>query len=1166
MVKRHHAPKTEDLGQAMAKYPHLRKYVEEVSASMGQPEWVLELNKNMRGDTPSYLYPVGDPIFVHVYRDHEKGKMVYNVIEPRLTEEEEKLYDRILDKMIDHAHKYKVPNHIEDAGDIIEKIFKEVVKISDKPPSAIDGVIDSKIHLTQLQHDNIWYYVYRNRVGYGKMEPFFYDPYLEDIHCTGVGNIKTIHKIFDMVYTNVEFKDDIELNKYILDASERVERPVSDANSVVDAIMPDGSRVNFIYGRELSLEGSSFTVRKFSEVPVSIIQIVNWGTMSAEVAAYLWLCLENGMNIFVCGETASGKTTTLNASAAFIKPDDKVYTVENTPEVTMPQETWQHLVTREAGKDTDVTMFTLLIAALRSRPNYIIVGEIRGEEGNVAFQAMQCVREGTITIPGRGPVDIKTLYQENAPNAKKEDGKRRADLSEQHIPVLVSEKDGKITRSHITNVFRMEKQELITVDFDTGERLEVTPKHQFITEHHQEIRAQELLVTDGLSRLLLPKSVPWSNTNASGYALLEGHTIQKPAHFTNVWKQYAQSKEYTKTRLQHEDVFKTRTQTIPYTLYKQVCTYTRTQLPAHVNVVRKGAKKRIRVDHTIPQAVLKAAARKLLGEITAYDDYLTHILGVHADHVSEQFWKLGKQQLRIVFEELKARTQTTTQPITDALWYSIGRLAGDDSLYLTKTAAGSAKDFRWQIKNANTDEGVRYANTAKNVIPHKAARVTTKQEGNTYTTRIVGVDRSFVDFLVKQGFISINEEATYSKAVRKYIPENIANPYAYLAGLLDSDCTIRKTTSRGHEIKLALNINRDHEQLLFDQISFIKRHEHTLLPELLGIEFRYHRTYATIVKRYATYCEDKGIRVRLTQYDKQKGIGARAEFSTDKKQQVFALWQKHVAPYMYREDKKKVIAQMAEQRPVAQARVLQKHYPVYACFAHKNVLPHLSLIARIFGETLITENHECFTKKGVRFEKKKTMSVLRAAKGATDYTYDISMQEGTYYIGGRNTTGYIYDTGHPVMSTFHAGNPHTMIQRLTGHPINVPIASIDNLNIVLIQQAVSHGGRMVRRVLSITEIERYYDAENKVITREVFSWDPVNDVHRFRGLYNSYILEKKIAAMLGYADTRDIYNELDRRKRIIERMVEEEIWNYFDVWEILSRFQKEGEGALPFVI
>ncbi|MFP4118266.1 MAG: type II/IV secretion system ATPase subunit, partial [Candidatus Woesearchaeota archaeon] len=197
------------------------------------------------------------------------------------------------------------------------------------------------------------------------------------------------HKIFDMVHTNITFPTDLELNRYIIEVSERVERPTSEAQPVVDAIMPDGSRVNFIYGREVSLEGSSFTIRKFAEVPVSITQVIDFSTLSSEIAAYLWLALENGMNTFVCGETASGKTTTLNAMSAFIKPDDKVYTVENTPEVTMPHETWQHLVTREAGKETDVTYQDLLVASLRSRPNYIIVGEIRGAEGAIAFQAMQ---------------------------------------------------------------------------------------------------------------------------------------------------------------------------------------------------------------------------------------------------------------------------------------------------------------------------------------------------------------------------------------------------------------------------------------------------------------------------------------------------------------------------------------------------------------------------------------------------------------------------------------------------------------------------------------------------------------------------------------------------------------------------------------------------------
>jgi len=157
-------------------------------------------------------------------------------------------------------------------------------------------------------------------------------------------------------------------------------------------------------------------------------------------------------------------------------------------------------------------------------------------------------------------------------------------------------------------------------------------------------------------------------------------------------------------------------------------------------------------------------------------------------------------------------------------------------------------------------------------------------------------------------------------------------------------------------------------------------------------------------------------------------------------------------------------------------------------------------------------------------------------------------------------------TGHPVCSTFHAGSVRSMIQRLTGHPINVPIASIDNLNFVLIQQAVEQDGHFVRRVLSTTEIERYYDVDNKMITRQVFGWDPAHDEHRFRGLFNSYILEKKIATMLGYEDTRDIYKDLDLRKRILEKMVENKIFNYFDVWNVISKYHTEGLNALPFTV
>lgn len=387
-MKREHRPKTESLKEAIRKYKHVFRYVEEWTKKYPMPEYRTSFSRADKNiENPNIIYPVGDPIFIHVFKLPGDSTR-YFVIEPTIDKDTEEIYEHVLEKLIDIANAYPVPTNISEMRPVIEKLYDDVVKVG-KPPKGIMKNFQSKLILTQEQYDIIKYNIVRNRIGYGKLEPVFLDPNLEDIHCTGVGTIKQQHKIFDLVRTNIEFKDDLVLNKFIVEMTERVERPASDSQSVVDAMMPDGSRGNFIYGRDISLEGSSFTLRKFSEVPVSITQIINWGTMSSELAAYLWICLEHGMNLFVCGETASGKTTSLNAICTFIKPDDKIYTVENTPEVTMPHDLWQHLLTREAGKTTDVTYGTLLIAALRSRPNYIIVGEIRGEEGNVAFQAMQ---------------------------------------------------------------------------------------------------------------------------------------------------------------------------------------------------------------------------------------------------------------------------------------------------------------------------------------------------------------------------------------------------------------------------------------------------------------------------------------------------------------------------------------------------------------------------------------------------------------------------------------------------------------------------------------------------------------------------------------------------------------------------------------------------------
>jgi len=383
-----------DLNQATANNPHLAAYLADFAQRHEAPTFHERLGRELKSlKKVNVLYPVGDPVFIHIWDDEETGARRYVNIEPQLTADERKKYEQVRDSILRLAPFEETPRSQDELRATLKRLIEKSIRVG--PPRALGPArllssFDTKVVLNAEEKRKIAYFLERDIVDSGPIEPIIRDPYIEDVSSIGTYNIFVVHKIFDTVETNVKFTDEKELDDYLRGMGERMGRPVSESRPIVDAVLPDGSRINLIYSDDVSQRGASFTIRKFSDTPTSITQICKWGTMSTAVAAYLWICLQNGMSVFVCGETASGKTTSLNGILSFIKPKEKIFTAEDTPEVRPPQPLWQQLVTRSSGPvEGRVEMFDLLKAALRSRPNHIIVGEIRGAEGAVAFQAMQ---------------------------------------------------------------------------------------------------------------------------------------------------------------------------------------------------------------------------------------------------------------------------------------------------------------------------------------------------------------------------------------------------------------------------------------------------------------------------------------------------------------------------------------------------------------------------------------------------------------------------------------------------------------------------------------------------------------------------------------------------------------------------------------------------------
>ncbi|SFR43859.1 flagellar protein FlaI [Halogeometricum limi] len=385
---------SDDLKQHAMRWGHLRDHLKRFRQITGEfPMLIDEASGEYESRRPNVIYHLGGPIYAQVYGNFGETTKYYT-IEPELDDDEHEIFDQVKDKLLERSVSKPAPEADVEYEDRIEELLEEIVMLEGKQQGRVHELIQrldiGPVQVTEETYEKIQYRLVRDIVGLGPLEPIMRDPANEDIHVIGPRQVDVDHGVYGLLETTVEFDSKDQFDNWLRNMGERIGDPVSDAHPIVDSTLPDGSRINIIYSDDVSLKGSSLTIRQGDDVPLSVFQIAKWGTLSPELCAYLWMALENERTIFVVGETASGKTTTLNAILSFIPQDSKIYTAEDTAEVLPPHDTWQQLLTREGrGADSEVDMFDLVAAALRSRPDYIIVGEVRGEEGRMAFQAAQ---------------------------------------------------------------------------------------------------------------------------------------------------------------------------------------------------------------------------------------------------------------------------------------------------------------------------------------------------------------------------------------------------------------------------------------------------------------------------------------------------------------------------------------------------------------------------------------------------------------------------------------------------------------------------------------------------------------------------------------------------------------------------------------------------------